>query len=132
MDSEVARFAIFTVPLTVILSSIYIGSFDKALSKKDAYGDRILMVFIISCILYFILLKSDFDFRQIMILLGLFLLILYFSVVIWHLILELMKTDYDSRNGGLFVLLLVIGFIVLYAIRGFLMVEISDSFSLRS
>jgi hypothetical protein len=132
MDSEVARFAMFTVPLTVILSSIYIGSFDKALSKKDAYGDRILMVFIISCILYFILLKSDFDFRQIMILLGLFLLILYFSVVIWHLILELMKTDYDSRNGGLFVLLLVIGFIVLYAIRGFLMVEISDSFSLRS
>jgi len=43
-----------------------------------------------------------------------------------------MKTDYDSRNGGLFVLLLVIGVIVLYAIRGFLMVEISDSFSLRS
>jgi hypothetical protein len=57
---------------------------------------------------------------------------MYFSVVIWHLIVELMKTDYDSRNGGLFVLLLVIGFIVLYAIRGFLMVEISDSFSLRS
>ena len=132
MDSEVARFAMFTVPLTVILSSIYIGSFDKALSKKDAYGNRILTVFILSSILYFILLKSDFDFRQIMILLGLFLLILYFSVVIWHLILELMKTDYDSRNGALFVLLLVIGIVVLYAIRGFLMVEISDSFSLRS
>jgi hypothetical protein len=132
MDSEVARFAMFTVPLTVILSSIYIGSFDKSISKKDAYGDRILLIFILSSILYFILLKSDFDFRQIMILLGLFLLIMYFSVVIWHLIIELMKTDYDSRNGGLFVLLLVIGFIVLYAIRGFLMVEISDSFSLRS
>jgi len=130
MDSEVARFAMFTVPLTVILSSIYIGSFDKALSKKDAYGDRILMVFIISCILYFILLKSDFDFRQTMILLGLFILILYFIVVIWHLILELMKTDYDSRHGALFVLLLVIGIVVLYAIRGFLMVEIGSSFSL--
>jgi hypothetical protein len=132
MDSEVARFAIFTVPLTVILSSIYIGSFDKDLSKKDAYGDRILTVFILSSILYFILLKSDFDFRHIMTLLGLLFLIMYFSLVIWSLILELMKTDYDSRNGGMFVLLLLIGVIVLYAMRGFLMVEIGNSFSFRS
>ena len=130
MDSEVARFAMFTVPLTVILSSIYIGSFDKSLSKKDAYGDRILTIFILSSILYFILLKSDFDFRQSMIILGLFILILYFIVVISHLMLELMKTDYHSRTGALFVLLLVIGIIVLYAIRGFLTAEIGNSFSL--
>ena len=132
MDSEVARFAMFTVPLTVILSSIYIGSFDKDLSKKDAYGDRILTVFILSSILYFILLKSDFDFRHIMTLLGLFFMIMYFSLVIWSLILELMKTDYDSRKGGMFVLLLLIGVLVLYAMRGGLMVEIGNSLSFRS
>ena len=130
MDSEVARFAMFTVPLTVILSSIYIGSFDKAISNKDAYGNRIIVIYILNSIVYAMLMKSGFDFRQIMILLGSFLMIMYFSVVIWSLISVSMKNDYESRNGALFVMLLVIGFIILYTMKDFLIAEISNSFSL--
>jgi|TARA_Y100000389_G_C17346626_1_gene456186 hypothetical protein len=127
MDSNTGNmyfeFIIFTLLITTLASVFYLPIFK--INTKTGFKDRVIRIFIFSAVLFVLLKKLGFTFDKIISKLVLLVFIIYVVYLIYSLFDYFNKQNLKSRPGALKLLLLLIGLLIIIAMKDAIKTEIS-------
>ena len=124
------EFLLFTIILTTILSLFYIPIFK--VKNPDGYNSRIIRIFIVSCIIFYLLRKYKYSFEKMFRIFALFFILVYLLYCVYSFVNYIEKQNIKSRPGGLKMFLLFIGLLLIIAMRKHLIIEITHMINFKN